>query len=140
MDRETAITRALGAFWGEIETIYPQNFYEGLSAETFSRLREAATAAATERVDVQERNEMARAPKGYFPGEFHVGQGIAHRDTRYKATGEYREPLRGEYFLSGAIVQAYRASNDLPSKYWIAVPVAMVACPCCKGEGRTEKR
>jgi hypothetical protein len=79
------------------------------------------------------------APRGYFPGEFYVGASKAQRNTRYKATGEFRLPLRGEYFLSGAIVVAYRAPNDLPSPYWIAVPVEMIPCPCCQGTGAREK-
>jgi hypothetical protein len=35
-------------------------------------------------------------------------------------TGEFREPKAGEWFLSGAIVEAYRANNDLLTKYHIA--------------------
>ena len=35
-------------------------------------------------------------------------------------TGERRSPKRGEWFLSGAIIEAYKASNDLDSPYLIA--------------------
>jgi hypothetical protein len=35
-------------------------------------------------------------------------------------TGEFRPPKAGEWFLSGAIVGAYRAPNDLPTAYYIA--------------------
>jgi hypothetical protein len=35
---------------------------------------------------------------------------------------EFREPRRGEYYLSGAIVAAHRAPNDLTTKYQIVVP------------------
>ena len=38
---------------------------------------------------------------------------------RAKQTGEYREPRRNEYYLSGAQPRAYRAPNDLSSKYHI---------------------
>ena len=38
---------------------------------------------------------------------------------RYIRTGEYREPRKGEYFLSGAIPEAYIAFNDLSVKYYI---------------------
>ena len=31
-----------------------------------------------------------------------------------------REPRKGEWFLSGAIIEAYQAKNDLGSKYRIA--------------------
>ena len=39
---------------------------------------------------------------------------------RFVCTGEFRPPLKGEWFLSGAIVAAYQAPNDLSTKYWIA--------------------
>lgn len=51
-----------------------------------------------------------------------------YRYTRYaKKTftkGEYREPKKGEWFLSGAIAEAYKAPNDLSQKYYIAVEVS----------------
>jgi hypothetical protein len=34
-----------------------------------------------------------------------------------------REPKRDEYYLSGAIVQAWRAPNDLTTKYLVVVPL-----------------
>ena len=36
------------------------------------------------------------------------------------ATGEKRPPKAGEWFLSGAIVEAYKATNDLTSSAPIA--------------------
>jgi len=39
---------------------------------------------------------------------------------RAVSTGETRCPKQGEWYLSGAIVEAYRAPNDLPSPYAIA--------------------
>jgi hypothetical protein len=38
----------------------------------------------------------------------------------------YRAPLKGEWYLSGAIVQAYRAPNDLLSAYWVVEPTHYV--------------
>ncbi len=35
-------------------------------------------------------------------------------------TGEKRCPKKGEWYLSGAIVEAYRAPNDLSSQFHIA--------------------
>lgn len=35
-------------------------------------------------------------------------------------TGEKRPPLAGEWFLSGAKVEAYRAANDLTTAYHVA--------------------
>jgi hypothetical protein len=71
--------------------------------------------------------------RGHFPGEFFgsvlpIGK---DRNKRYKATGEFRAPKRGEYYLSGAIIQAYRAPNDLSQEYWIAVLYELTPCPHC---------
>jgi hypothetical protein len=41
------------------------------------------------------------------------------------ATGEFRCPLAGEWYLSGAIVEAYRAPNTLSTKFHIAELVAV---------------
>jgi hypothetical protein len=58
------------------------------------------------------------APKGSYPSEYMFsGQG---KDVRYIATGEFRNPRKGDWFLSGAIVQAYKAFADMTSPYWIA--------------------
>jgi hypothetical protein len=35
-------------------------------------------------------------------------------------TGEFRPPRAGEWYLSGAVVEAYRAPNDLSTDYHIA--------------------
>lgn len=53
----------------------------------------------------------------YFP--------IADTDKRFvntiaKRTGEFRPPKQGEYYISGAIPEAYRAPNDLTSSFYIA--------------------
>jgi len=37
-----------------------------------------------------------------------------------KKTNQFREPKKGEYYLSGAIPIAYKAFNDLSDKFWIA--------------------
>ena len=34
----------------------------------------------------------------------------------------FRNPRRGEYYLSGAVVQAYIAPNDLSSPYQVVKP------------------
>lgn len=51
-----------------------------------------------------------------------------HLNKNYKAirTGEFRQPKKGEYYLSGAIIEAYRADNDLLSKYYIAMVVPVL--------------
>lgn len=38
-------------------------------------------------------------------------------------SNEYREPKKGEWYFSGAIVTAYKAPNDLNTKYHIATIV-----------------
>lgn len=37
-----------------------------------------------------------------------------------KKSKEYREPKKGEWFISGAIGEAYHSPNDLSNKYHIA--------------------
>lgn len=44
-----------------------------------------------------------------------------------KWTGEFRPPRKGEYFLSGAIVMAYRAPYDLKRPYHIAKLVRVIS-------------
>jgi hypothetical protein len=39
------------------------------------------------------------------------------RNIRAVRTGEYRPPRRGEWYLSGSMVAAYRAPNDLSTAY-----------------------
>lgn len=43
-----------------------------------------------------------------------------HNQVRAVATGEWRAPRAGEWFLSGAIVEAYQALHDFLSVYPIA--------------------
>lgn len=35
-------------------------------------------------------------------------------------TGEFRPPKKGEWYLSGAVVEAYKARNDLTQEFHIA--------------------
>lgn len=41
---------------------------------------------------------------------------------RFYETVDYRCPHAGEWFVSGAIPQAYRAENDLSNEYLIVLP------------------
>jgi hypothetical protein len=45
--------------------------------------------------------------------------------VRAVPTGEMRPPKSGEWFLSGAIVEGYRASNDLSTPFHIAKLVVL---------------
>jgi hypothetical protein len=58
-----------------------------------------------------------RAPTGTYRGggyAFILGPGF------FCATGEFRPPRQGEWYLSGAIIEAYLAPAGLSSAYWIA--------------------
>ncbi len=80
-----------------------------------------------------------KPPKGtYHAADFHAlkSLGLDVRSTRLQATGEYRNPLKGEWYLSGAIIEAYIAPNDFSSAYWIAKPVKLVTCEHCQGTGK----
>lgn len=46
--------------------------------------------------------------------------GNTRANTRARATGEFRRPKSGEWFLSGAIVEAYRAHADMTVERHIA--------------------
>jgi len=45
------------------------------------------------------------------------------KDVRAVWTGEKRTPRAGEWYLSGAAVEAYRTKNDLSTPYHIATLV-----------------
>jgi len=57
------------------------------------------------------------APRGTYRGG---GYSVIEGPGFFRATGEYRAPKRGEWYLSGAIIDAYQAPNDLDTAYWIA--------------------
>lgn len=46
--------------------------------------------------------------------------GKDQNNYRAKVTGEFRPPKKDEWYLSGAIVAAYRAPNDFNTEYHIA--------------------
>lgn len=41
-------------------------------------------------------------------------------EQKAKLTGEFRKPVKGEYFLSGAIPEVYQAQNNMSVEYMIA--------------------
>ena len=73
-----------------------------------------------------------QTPKGYYREEY------APNGQRFRASGEFRRPRMGEYYLSGAEVHVYQAHVNLNGCYWIAVPVCLETCPACLGLGRVE--
>lgn len=79
--------------------------------------------------------KLMRVPTGFYPGEYFI-LSTRKPDRWYKANGEYRPIRAGEYYLSGAVICAYRAPNDLRESYWVAVPVNVKVCPLCAGSGK----
>jgi len=74
-------------------------------------------------------------PIGPLPKGVYQSEGWMH--TRYfRYSGVKRCPKKGEWFLSGAIITAYQAPNDLSMAYHIAVEVGLEVCGCCGGTGR----
>lgn len=53
-------------------------------------------------------------------GESEITGRIPVNEIRAIKTGEMRCPKKGEWFLSGAIPEAYQATNDLTQEYRIA--------------------
>ena len=43
-----------------------------------------------------------------------------NQEIKAIATGEKRSPNKGEWYLSGSIVEAYKATNDLTTSFQIA--------------------
>lgn len=60
-----------------------------------------------------------------YPVAFGESLPVGHdrRAARVRATGERRAPRRGEWFLSGAVIEGYRASADLATEYPMGVLV-----------------
>ncbi|GAA3751219.1 hypothetical protein [Micromonospora maritima] len=52
------------------------------------------------------------------PGE-PLPRGAGRQNLRVKATGEKRPPRKGEWYLSGATIEGYRAPNDLTQEHQI---------------------
>jgi len=70
---------------------------------------------------LSEREQIGITGKNTFTaGKYLKSNGI---NIRAKVTGEYREPRKGEWYISGARPQAYKAPNDLNTKFMVAVLV-----------------
>jgi hypothetical protein len=48
-------------------------------------------------------------------------EGLNDNPHTYEVVG-FQTPKKGDYFLSGAVVQAYKAENDLNTFYWVVKP------------------
>ena len=56
----------------------------------------------------------------YHPERKHAVSGVIKGQVMAKYSGEKRCPKKGEWYLSGAIIGAYKAPNDLSTPYHIA--------------------
>ncbi len=66
----------------------------------------------------EEVAKMTAIKKG---DRFPLANVFQNRGKEAVATGEFRAPKKGEYFLSGAIIKAYQATTDkMSAKYHIA--------------------
>lgn len=63
-----------------------------------------------------------------------VKDNLQRKDVKAVPTGEFREPKAGEWFLSGAIIEAYRHNGPatLSTKYHIAKLVLTVTTTTVK--------
>lgn len=52
------------------------------------------------------------------------------RTKWYVWTGEHRPPKKGEFYLSGAVIEAHRSYGDMTYPYHIAREVTI--CPHCR--------
>jgi hypothetical protein len=62
---------------------------------------------------------LADVPDEKETGGMSFSERYRNGNIRAIRTGEFREPKRGEWYLSGAIAQGYKAPNDLNTKYHI---------------------
>lgn len=58
--------------------------------------------------------------RGYSAGLFLLPK---WRGIRFKRTDAFRPPKKGEWYLSGAVPEAYKAPNDLGQAFRIMQPV-----------------
>lgn len=69
------------------------------------------------------RLAMARAGELASLESYPLGDSVMGRRV-YCERGEFRPPMAGEYYLSGAIVEVWRAPNDLSQAFRIVRPIA----------------
>jgi hypothetical protein len=89
---------------------------ERLNRKKFYPLCDTPTREDTESLGLK-RSEVT-GPLPTFGGGARVKG--ARREIKAQWTGEKRCPRKGEWYLSGAIIGAYRAPNDLSQTFHIA--------------------
>jgi hypothetical protein len=65
---------------------------------------------------------------------FYGGTYLLWNPQAFVKTDEFRNPKKGEYFLSGAIPTVYKAYDNLNQPYWIMRPATEeeTRCALCK--------
>ena len=89
------------------------------------RLERAGITATTDharRIQMYDQSKLTHGRVYPFAdSEMPTGDGSRH--ARY--TGEIRPPKKGEFFLSGALIEAYRATADMNDPRPIGEPVVI---------------
>lgn len=65
-------------------------------------------------------NRKERESLGLKRAEFHTSLDLSPKDVRAVFSGDKRNPRKGEWYLSGDPILAYRAPNDYATPYHIA--------------------
>jgi hypothetical protein len=65
---------------------------------------------------------MAMARRIEMSKKYHAASWV-DPNRWFERTGEYRPPKKGEYYISGAIPEVYKAPNDLSQDHTIATPI-----------------
>ncbi len=58
--------------------------------------------------------------RAFYPVSGLSFNGVPMHKVRARATGEKRPPKKDEWYLSGSIIAAYRAAEDMTTPLWIA--------------------
>jgi hypothetical protein len=83
-------------------------------------------------IGANKENEMPDSEKlsksGRYPIAVHenIVFHVPSHKLRAKPTGEFRPPKKGEWFLSGSVIEAYQASCDHETAYYIAKLVRLI--------------
>lgn len=79
-----------------------------------------------------------KTPEDTYPQAAYGSGAKMVKGRRFRATGEYRPPLKGEWYLLGAAREAYYSPNaGLTAPVYIAVPIMpwdQKICPTCGQE------
>ena len=77
------------------------------------------TSNQSEKLSRQGLYPIAMVGSGVIHSYLYV-KGVSAHKVRARWTGEKRPPRKGEWYLSGAVITAWQAPNDLSTPYHIA--------------------